>query len=705
MRNELRLASLAAAGLAFGFVQSGAQAQEVLPEVVVTAPSPIIQRAAPTPQNDLTLNGVTIPLYVFAPVTVVTGEEIRRNPASSIGDLLGNYPGITTSGYVPNMASRPIIRGLDNFRVRVQENGISTMDVSAIGEDHAMPLSPLTAERVEVIRGPATLRWGSSAIGGVVDVNTGRIISDPFKGVTTDFYGAMGSVDQSVQGATALRASNGKYAVYLDAFGRTAENYNTPLGRQANSFQRFHGQSAGGSVFFDGGFIGFNLARTAAIYGIPGEAAADNVKIDLEQLKFSSKGEFRPQSSYIDVMRFWFGAADYKHNEIENGDIEGTYKNREMEARVEVQSVPYAGFLGITQSALGVQAGYQDLKTESPDPDHILFDPTRSHNIATYLFNETQLNPLWRLQTAARIEANRVKGTGQNYNVLAGPVPVPAFDPFESTRNFVPVSVSAAVLRDLNYNMVMSANVQYSERAPKAAELFSRGAHHATETFEIGDPNLKKEAATSFELGLRRSRGQYRFDTSVFHKRYNGFIFKNLTGNTCDHDFDSCQVGPGLELDQVLYTQRNANFTGFEALAQLDVAPVAGGIFGIDGQYDIVDAKFSDGSYVPRIPPQRLGGGLYWRNDFWFARVSMLHAYAQNRIAEDYETATPGYNLLKAELSYTKTMEGPGGPRKLTIGLVGNNLLNEEIRNHVSFNKNEVLAPGRDIRFFVNTRF
>jgi iron complex outermembrane receptor protein len=704
MRNGLRLAGCAAAGLALGLYPVGASAQQqVLPEIVVTAPSPIIRQAPAQVPLTSPLSSLTIPLYVFSPVTIVTEEDIRRSAAGTIGDLLSDRPGITTSGYIPNASSRPIIRGLDNFRVRVQENGIDAMDVSAIGEDHSVPINPLIADRIEVIRGPATLRWGSAAIGGVVDIQNGRIVTSPFRGTSVDTYGAVGSVDQSAQGATVLRAGDGRYALYLDAFGRTAEDYNTPLGRQANTFQRTNGQSVGSSVFFDGGYIGFNIARTASIYGIPGEGAADGVKIDLEQLKFTSRGEFRPQSSYIDVYRFWFGAADYKHDELENGVAESTYKNRETEARVEAQFNPYQSLFGLTTSALGVQAGYQDLKSQSDDPDHTLFDPTRTANVATYLFNETQLSPVWRFQTAARVEANLVDGTGQTYNALTGVGA--AFSPFASSRTFIPVSFSAAVLRDLNYGMVMSANIQYSERAPRAAELFSRGQHHATETFEIGNPNLKKEAATSIELGLRRARGPLRFDTSVFHKRFNGFVFKNLTGNTCDETLDTCVVGPALELSQVIYTQRNANFTGFEAIAQLDVLPVAGGIFGVDGQYDIVDAKFSDGTYVPRIPPQRAGAGLFWRDANWFARIFMLHAFAQNRIAADYETATAGYNLLKVELSYTKEFNGPGGPRKVTLGLVGNNLLNDDVRNHVSFNKADVLAPGRDVRFFVQSRF
>ncbi len=179
MRNAIRLVGWMAASCAAGLFSSGVTAQEVLPEIVVSAPSPIAQRNA---QQAPAWNPGTLPVleYVFAPITVVTQDEIRRSPASTIGDMLSTYPGVSATGFVPNIASRPIIRGLDNYRVRVQENGIGVMDVSAFGEDHAVPINPLVANQIEVIRGPATLRYGSGAIGGVVEVDTDRIISSPF---------------------------------------------------------------------------------------------------------------------------------------------------------------------------------------------------------------------------------------------------------------------------------------------------------------------------------------------------------------------------------------------------------------------------------------------------------------------------------------------------------------------------------------------
>jgi iron complex outermembrane receptor protein len=236
--------------------------------------------------------------------------------------------------------------------------------------------------------------------------------------------------------------------------------------------------------------------------------------------------------------------------------------------------------------------------------------------------------------------------------------------------------------------------------------LFSRGGHDATVTFDIGNPNLKTEIAKSVEVGLRRAKGPLRFELTGYYTRFDGFIFRRLTGNTCE---DGACVDPAtgtLELNQAFYSQRNATFRGGEFQFQWDALPMWGGFWGVDGQYDIVRATFDDGTNVPRIPPQRLGGGVYFRNAQWFGRVSLLHAFRQNDVAPVGETPTAGYDLLKVELSHTRELKNdPFGIKKVTVGVVGNNLLNDDIRNHVSFTKDQVLMPGASVRGFASLKF
>ena len=264
------------------------------------------------------------------------------------------------------------------------------------------------------------------------------------------------------------------------------------------------------------------------------------------------------------------------------------------------------------------------------------------------------------------------------------------------------------MIQNLPWGLVGSATAQYIERAPKPAELFSRGPHDATATFDIGNPDLKTEVAKSVELGVRRATGPVRFELTGYYTRFNGFIFRNLTGNTCSETacVDPADPAAPLELQQAIYSQRDAIFRGGEFQFQWDIVPMWAGFWGVEGQYDIVRATFTDGTNVPRIPPQRVGGGVYFRNAEWFARVNLLHAFAQNDIATVGETPTEGYNLLRAEISYTKTLRNdPSGIRQFTVGVVGTNLLNEDIRNSVSFTKDVVLMPGASVRGFASVRF
>jgi iron complex outermembrane recepter protein len=716
----LASAALPLCAVSTNYVQ--AQQATAIPEISVTAPSPIQRRrievnATPVTAPVPTFGVLPIVTDQFATVTVVTPEEIQRNGGATLGDLLNNKPGITGSSFAPGAASRPIVRGLDTYRVRIQENGIGSNGASDLGEDHGVPVDPMAAGQVEVIRGPATLRYGSQAIGGVVQSTNNRIPEFiPARGINGEVRGAFTSVDRGHEGGVSVDAGKGNIAVHADAYGRNANDYRIPsypylfppdpppvVGRtQPNSAARSHGESVGGSYIFDSGFIGVAVSQFSSLYRVPGiEATETNTRIDLKQTKVTSKGEVRPRSSGIEAIRFWAGSTTYQHDELANeGGFDGiqqTFTNKEQEGRVEVQMMPFDLRFATLTTAVGVQGVQQRLT--APGTEGGLFDPNRTNSAAAFMFNEFRFNDMLRMQLAGRVERNVVKGS----------VPDLFVDPtlvIDRDRRFTPKSGAIGFLHDLPWNMVASATGQYVERAPRAPELLSRGVHEATGTFDIGNPDLGIESARSFEVGLRRAKGPVRFEITAFHTRFDGFIFRRLTGEMCDGDFASCTPGGGgSELNQAIYTQRDALFRGAEFQTQIDVAPLAGGMFGIDGQYDIVRATFTDGTNVPRIPPQRLGGGVWWRDANWSLRTGLLHAFAQNDIAP-VETRTDGYNLLKAEVSHTQKMTPTDfGPREITVGLVGTNLLNADVRNSVSFKKDEVLMPGVGVRAFATVRF
>ncbi|MGI9408763.1 MAG: TonB-dependent receptor [Hyphomicrobiaceae bacterium] len=700
-----------------------ANAQTTLPGIVVTSPSPVARPApasAPSqgPAGQVQTSDEFLPppgvLIVaddtFVPVTVVTDREIQATQGPTITDTLQQKPGIAGSTFGAG-ANRPIIRGLDNARVRVQENGIGTHDVATLSEDHAVPVDPNSAKRVEVIRGPATLRYGSQAIGGVVAIENDRIPSFvPEHGFTAEMIGGLSSVDEGHNGAFSITAAAGLgLVVHADGFVRRADDYDTPNGEQFNTFVESQGFSFGLSKVWNRGYVGVSYTRITSLYGIPGEEAAEaRPRIDLVQDKVQAKGEFRIRDYGIEAIRFWFGASDYAHNEVifeeGEGDIVGTrFTNRETEARVEVQHSPIRMSFGTLRGAIGVQGGERDTRGFGvEEPVDGLLDPAKTRTIAGFLFEELQVTPRLRLQAAGRVERSKIDGTGlADFSDVNNPVL------FQGEQTFTPVSGSIGALYEFPLGVVARLTLQHVERAPEAQELYSKGVHEATETFEIGNPFLEKEKANSVEVGLKKAQGRLRFDGSLYYTRYDSFIFKQLTGVECGETLDTCGVED--ELDQIAFQQRKATFYGFEMAAQFDVAKVWRGVWGIDAQYDFVRAEFEDDN-VPRIPPHRLGGGLYYRDANLFARVGVLHAFDQDDVnAESNELETPGYTLVSAELSYTQKLSSKsasGKSTELTIGIKGENLADDEVLNHSSFKRREeVLLPGASVKVFGKVKF
>ncbi len=653
------------------------------PSAAVTSPSSEATALLPPPGT------LIVPDDGFTAITTSTPREIGAKQGQTLTDTLATKPGINASSFAPG-ASRPIVRGLDNNRVRVQENGIGSHDASTLSEDHAIPIDPYAAERVDVIRGPAVLRYASQGAGGVVSVENDRIPSViPPDGFSGALRGGWSSVDDGGNGSFKATAGANGIAVHADGFKRDAGNYDTPRGIQENSFVESEGGALGASFIGSDGFFGVAFVRVESLYGIPAEEAF----IDLEQDKILSKGEWRIQSGGIDVARFWFGASDYAHDEVAgDGEVGSRFTNREQEGRAEIEQQTIATPLGEIDGAVGMQFGHRRIQGESFEGDSLL-EPATTDRIAGFVFQELSLSRALKIQAAGRLEHVAVEGTGI----------VDFSDPldlvrFAGQRSFTPFGASTGVAYEFPLGVIARLTGQYTERAPEAEELFSQGLHEATGTFEIGNPNLEKEKAKTIEFGVKKSAGSFRFDGSLYATRFDGFIAKSLTGVGCGDTIDTC--GTEDELDQLVFQQRDARFVGAEFIAQYDIAPIWNGVWGIEGQYDFVNARFDNGENVPRIPPHRLGGALYYRDGQWFARAAVLHAFDQDRIALN-ETPTDGYTLISAELSYTAKLQGTGSASpEFTIGIKGENLGDEEVRIHSSFKKDEVLQPGASVRVF-----
>ena len=324
-------------------------------------------------------------------------------------------PGIAATTFAPG-ASRPVIRGLSGFRVRIQENGLSTGDVSALSDDHAVPIDPLAAGQVEVVRGPATLRYGSQAIGGVVNAVNNRIpTAIPTNGILVETRGGFSTVDDGRNGAAIVEAGAGNFVIHADTFARSAGDYRIPApGRQANTSLDSEGYSLGGSYVFKDGFVGVAYSSFDSTYFIPGiEAAEHKNHIVLNQTKWTSKGEWRVNDFGLEAIRFWFGATDYKHDEVgfaagprHRLDLPADSSTRRAWRRSTCRSGRRWACCAAPSACSGPIAIWR-----RPGADGILLAPTNTQSLAGFVFEELQLTKKLRFQAAGRIESDDVKGT------------------------------------------------------------------------------------------------------------------------------------------------------------------------------------------------------------------------------------------------------------------------------------------------------
>lgn len=621
-------------------------------------------------------------------VTTVSRDEIEESGAATLGDLLANQPGISASSFAAG-ASRPIIRGLDNFRVRVQENGIGSHDASALSEDHGVSIDPLSATRIEVVRGPAVLRYGSEAIGGVVNIINNRIPGAALDGgLEVEGFAMYSAVDEGWQtGGLADFGGNG-FAGHIDAYFRDADDYESPRGTQADTYVTQSGGSFGGSALLPNGHIGASVSLFQSEYGIP--AAEEELFIDMEQLRFQGAGDLDDPLPGVSRAQFSLGFSGYTHDEVETatGDVGSTFNNEEVEGRIELTHAPVGPFVG----AFGLQGRSRDLSASGEGGE--LIAPSETRMIGGFLFEEVDISETATFQFAARLENVEVDGTAF---LPIGPTGIE----FAASRDFTPVSGSAGLIFDLGSDVYLSGTAQIVQRAPDVLELFSKGPHEATETFEIGDPDLDIETARSLELTVERTKGPVRFEAAAYYTSFQDFIFKNLTGVECGEEFDTCGVED--ELRQVVYGQQDATFRGFEGSIEWDAVELQnGGVITLDAMTDYVRAELDDGGNVPRIPPFRIGGGVTYEDERLTVGGSVTFVSDQDDLGA-LETETDGYTDLSARVVYRFDMPNTDVP--FEVGLTASNLLDEDMRNHSSFKKDDVLLPGRNVRLFVRARF
>lgn len=617
----------------------------------------------------------------FATATPSITAKVNRNQildagGASIADSLKDVPGIAASGFAAG-ASRPIIRGMDSTRVRILEDGLSSSDVSDIGPDHGVPIDPLSAQSIEVVRGAGTLRYGSQAIGGVVNAINNRVpMSLPTRDLSGELTGDFGSVDDSGQGSVMMDGRTGDIAVHADGFYRSAGDYDTPLGVQQNSFFHGFGETAGASYFFGSNkdsHIGAAIEQYDAQYGIP----SDTTYIDMHQTKVLTKNSFALGSGLLRTLNIDGSYADYQHGEDNpDGTVNTTFKNKEFDSHAELL---LASIGPLANTSLGVEVQHRKFQALGEDSSYLF--PTVTASEAGYLFTEAPITDAFKLQASGRIEHDHVTGT-------------PASDVF-TTRDYTPVSGAIGALYDIDHSIKLGLTFSSTGRAPAITELFARGGHDGPDTFETGDPTLKIERANSIEGTVRVDRGRFGFEGSVYSTWFDNYIYGDLTGRTCDDD-GVCTTSPDGELKELFYRQQGAHFRGLEGKATVDLVKTANGGLTAQALADYVRATLDDGSNVPRIPPYRFGGGLSWTGKQIDAGFLFIHDARQDKFGA-FDTATPSYNDLSAHVSVRPFATAPG----IEFSVVGQNLTDDVQRNAASLNRNEVVMPGRSVRVVV----
>ncbi|HWM93413.1 MAG TPA: TonB-dependent receptor [Thermoanaerobaculia bacterium] len=631
---------------------------------------------------------------IAQPTSVLGKEELARQLQPTLGETLSREPGVSSTSFGQG-ASRPVIRGLGGDRIRVLEGGLGTGDASTTSPDHAVGIDPLSAERIEVLRGPATLLYGSSAVGGVVNVIDGRIPEEvPAERITGTVELRGGTVSGERSGSAVLSGGAGRIAWHVDALKREADDYEIPgfaesaalrqaegeegegheqaFGVLPNSGIESEGGALGVSWVADAGFLGISANGLDTLYGIPGghhhhegeegEEEEAAVRVDMEQRRWNLRGGVTRPFGIFRGASLRFGSTDYEHRELEGEETGTVFTNESWEGRVELLQRQ----VGALSGSFGVQAMSRDFAAIG---EEAFVPPTQTDTRAAFAFQELTRGE-WRYQLGARYEAQDVAAEGGG------------------DRSFSGVSGSLGAVWQPGGDYSIGLSLARSTKLPNAEELFSNGPHLATNAFEIGDPDLRKETSLGADLTLRKTSGSFTGEVTLFTNRFDDFIYEQATAEEED----------GLPVFR--YVQRDARFHGAELDGVFQLVHGEPHHLDLELGADFVRAQLQGGEPLPRIPPERFRLGLHYRNDRLDAQVEGIRVGEQDQVAA-FETPTEGYTLLNATLGYRFFTERAA----FDVLLRGTNLTDEEARNHVSFLKDVVPMPGRDFSVAVRTTF
>lgn len=620
---------------------------------------------------------------LVVPVSILSGRELSLKRESTLGDTLNGIPGVAATHFGPN-ASRPVIRGLDAERVRIMQNGVGVLDASSLSFDHAVTIDPLVIEQIDVVRGPAALLYGGSAVGGVVNAIDHRIPTESVTGVIGRAEARVGGPDSQNNLASVVDVGNGKIAIHADAYTRKTSDLNIPRfavssrknqadpsilrenhGKLVNSSASADGGALGASLTFDNGYIGASYSDFNSNYGTVAEAA---VRADMKSQRWDLASEFKDLGNIINRVKARMAYTDYQHQEIEGGTVGTTFKNNGVEGSVELGHAKFSSIEGV----VGFQ--FQNTRFEALGIEAFV-PPVQTQNHAIYVYEEMPLN-IWNLEKLKLSFGGRAEHTTLDANPWAKL-------PTAQAASFNAYSYALGGLYTLNSNWSLASNLSHNERAPSYFELYADGAHLAAGQYEVGNASFNKERSNGLDAQIRWKDAKNSFNFGAYYTRFSRFLGLLDTGNI--------DVDTSLPIAQ--FSTFAASFKGLEAEGKFNLVDH----LDLKLRGDYVRASNLDNSQaLPRITPLRLGAGLHYQKNALGARIDMLHAFKQNRMAEN-ELATDGYTDVSALVTYKL-------PIKLNMELFAkaNNLLNQEIREHSSFLKD--LSPAGERSVLIGMR-
>ncbi len=613
----------------------------------------------------------------YQPTSVLTGQELSKQVESTIGATLQSEPGIATRAFGAAPA-RPVIRGLDGDRVVVLEDGQRMGDLSSQSGDHGVAVNPAAANKIEVVRGPATLLYGANAIGGLVNVITDQIPSERTTGASGNFTFDLGTNGGQAGGAGDVHVGNGQWAFHFGGSGQRMGNYSTPEGEVENSQSRMSTTSIGGAWTGESSYAGASYGYTDSKYGIP-IVEGGEISLTPRRHSLSARAGANQMDGLLQSYRATFGFRSYEHQELEGTAVGTTFDNQTVEGELLLSHRKIGALVG------SIGGWYLNRQFASSGAE-ALSPPIGQDSAAGFMYEEVTW-PHATLQFGGRLD----------HTSYQPEITLPSRD-FTEWSGSVGLLIRPAAAND---NFVIALSTARAARAPALEELYFYGPHLGNFAFEIGNPDLVAEHARGFDISLRARGKRFEGELAFFNNDIKNYVFRNPISDEefaaredeFDERFGVVDNGEDPnegDLPYVEYASRDSRLWGVEAHGDVKLTPNWIAEF----TYDMVRGELKDtGDPLPRIPPYRGIVGVKYQKNAFQAGTSVNLVASQNRVYGE-ELPTDGYATLRAYGSYSFTQ----GKVLNTITARLENATDENYRNHLNYLKEQLPEMGRTFK-------